>query len=63
MKFRYPSFDEMRALEFTARRARAREMRRLIVLASSGLWKTLTQVKAAASTQIRNPGHRPESCG
>ena len=62
MAFRYPTFDEMRALELAARRARARELRRLIVLASNGLSTTLTQVKAAALTQIKDPGHRPESC-
>jgi len=30
MTFRYPSFDEVRALENAARRARAKEMRRAL---------------------------------
>ena len=32
MTFRYPSFEEVRALENAARRARAKEMRRMLTV-------------------------------
>jgi len=35
--FRYPTFDEMRALEIAARRARAQEIGRLLGVAAQGL--------------------------
>jgi hypothetical protein len=36
-KFRFPTFDEMRALEHAARRARYQELARLL-RAAIGLW-------------------------
>jgi hypothetical protein len=35
--FRFPTFDEMRALELVARRARSRELARLVRLGGSAI--------------------------
>lgn len=42
MTFRYPSFEEMRALENAARSARAKEMRRLLGSAVAFVRHTLS---------------------
>ena len=47
-RFRYPTFDEMRALEVAARRARALEMARLLRVAGRAL-KSLAARLVAAS--------------
>jgi hypothetical protein len=59
MKFRYPTFDEMRALEFAARRAREREIRRLIGAAAAALGAAIQAIFRAAGmlTQIKNLQH------
>jgi hypothetical protein len=50
-EFRYPTFDEMRALEHAARRARYQELARLL-RAAIGLW-TRT-VSTAARRPVRH---------
>jgi hypothetical protein len=49
MTFRYPSFEEMRALEHAAHRARAREVRRLLSAAFAFIRPKLERPRFAHS--------------
>ena len=49
--FRFPTFDEMRAMEREARRARNRELARLARSATAGIAKGLARVFGATGVR------------